>query len=80
MGVTFEGDAENNGNSTHLIGIIHEIIGLNYLTNLNRFEKGKWLGTTYAKYSRLLKNSYYDTYSHIITSQTKKSPSGVHAS
>ena len=58
MRVTFGGASVNNANDTHLLVIMHVEMILHDLTNRNRFEKGKRLGTMYAKDSCLLRNLY----------------------
>ena len=79
MGVTFGGAASNNVNNTHLLLIMHAILShkivLHELTNRTQLKKLKRPGTTYAKYSRLMQNSYKKIYMHIITVHTQMLPS-----
>ena len=80
MRVIFGGADANNGNSTRLLLIMYEgllnKIGLNDLKIFNG-KKRKLLGTTYAKYLRLLHNFYNNTYTLLINTCTKMSPSWV---
>ena len=72
MGVKFEGAAAYNGKSTHILMIIHarllHKVVIHNLKNCTQFEKRKWLGNIHEKSSRcLLRNLYYNAYSHLIS-------------
>ena len=74
MGVTIVGNATKSGKKTHLLVIMRreDLAENRYLHNLaNRtsIQKRKWLETTYRIYIRDYcgKNSYHNTYAHLIT-------------
>ena len=71
MGVIFWCADSNNGNITHLLVIMHLKIFLRNLTNYIWSEKGKWLGTTHAKYLPIFWSFNYNMYANFITRYTQ---------
>ena len=74
MGVTIGGDAAKSDKITHLLDNAREAIAENRSAQLDESDSIKkrkgYLETTYEKYSRLMRNSFNVSYSHLNTART----------